>query len=56
MGEGAVDHGGPRMEFFHLLAINAKESMFMGLPIRKFLATDVAAIQVNLTLSFCHCF
>ena len=56
VGEGAVDHGGPRREFFRLLAINAKERMFMGPPTRKFFATDVAAIQVNLTVLFCHCF
>ena len=51
-----MDHEGPRREFFRLLAINAKERMFMGPLTRKFFATDVAAIQVNLTLLFCHCF
>lgn len=50
VGEGAVDHGGPRREFFRLLAINAKEIMFMGPPTTKFFATNVAAIQVNLLL------
>lgn len=48
--EEAVDHGGPRREFFCLLAINPKEIMFMDPPTTKFLATNIAAIQNILLL------
>ena len=43
VGEGAVDQGGPRREFFRLLAINARDVFLQG----KFFATNVPAIQVR---------
>ena len=43
IGEGAVDQGGPRREFFRLLAINARDVFLQG----KFFATNVSAVQVR---------
>ena len=47
IGEGAVDHGGPRREFFCLLAIGAKDFFLVGPPAKKFFAANVSAIQVG---------
>ena len=48
MGEGAVDCGGPRREFFRLFAIRAQQKYFVGIPDQKFFACDVSALQVIL--------
>lgn len=45
-GEGAVDHGGPRREFFRLLGCGACDLYFHGLPECKFFLANVSAIQV----------
>ena len=46
MGEGAIDRGGPRREFFRLLALKASEEFFQGKPGSKFFANNVVALQV----------
>ena len=54
VGEGAIDYGGPRREFFRLLALNAKDTLFMGASDRKFFGNNVSATQVtNLVLLVC---
>jgi hypothetical protein len=45
--EAAVDLGGPRREFFRLLALKAGETMFIG-DRHKFFNTNVRAIQVSI--------
>lgn len=45
-GEGGIDQGGPRREFFRLLGIGLKDTFFRGTDNRKFFAQDVSAIQV----------
>ena len=37
VGEGAVDYGGPRREFFCLLALKAGDVFFEGTPTKSFL-------------------
>ena len=49
IGEGAVDYGGPRREFFRLLALKAGDEFFEGPPTKKFFALNVPAIQVSVT-------
>ena len=49
VGEGAVDYGGPRREFFRLLALKAGDVFFEGTPTKKFFALNVPAIQVSVT-------
>ena len=44
MGEWAVDHGGPRREFFRLFSQKAHECFFLG----NFLMSNVSAMQVKL--------
>ena len=47
MGEGAVDVGGPRREFYRLLASQASDSdLFTGREGRKFFACNILSIQV----------
>ena len=49
IGEGAVDEGGPRREFFHLLIqeILSKSGFFDGFPERVILLYDVTGIANN---------
>ena len=47
VGEGGIDYGGPRREFFRLLALTAKETLFIGTGDQKFFNTNVSAIQVR---------
>ena len=47
VGEGAIDHGGPRREFFRLLAKEASEHYFHGAPGCKFFTNNVIALQVS---------
>ena len=49
IGEGAVDEGGPRREFFHLLIqeIFSKSGFFDGFPERVILLHDVTGIANN---------
>ena len=47
VGEGSVDYGGPRREFFRLLALNAKEMWFVGSSDKKFFANNVLGVQVG---------
>ena len=46
VGEGAIDHGGPRREFFRLLSLNVSEQYFQGEPGKKYFASNVTAFQV----------
>ena len=46
VGEGAVDHGGPRREFFRLFASGSKICFFHGSETRKFFINNVSAVQV----------
>ena len=47
MGEGAIDNGGPRREFFRLMGIEAAEHYFQGAPGCKFFTNNVIALQVS---------
>lgn len=47
VGEWAIDHGGPRREFFRLLAIDAKNRLFRGHSDRMFFITSVMSVQVS---------
>ena len=50
-----MDLGGPRREFFRLLAIQASERFFIGKEDQKFFCTDVKALQVwNTSVSYTH--
>ena len=44
IGEGAVDQGGPRREFFRLLALGAADRYFIGKDTMKFMDTNVTAL------------
>ena len=46
VGEGAIDHGGPRREFFRLLALKSSEEFFQGRAGCKFFVNNVVALQV----------
>ena len=45
-GEGAVDHGGPKREFFRLLAYKAKDLLLRGKDLSMFFSPNVSAVQV----------
>ena len=45
IGEEAIDYGGPRREFFRLLAINFAKELMVGDNF-KFMKPDVKALQV----------
>ena len=47
VGEGAVDSGGPRREFFRLFAEDSKGHFFFGSTSTKFFFADVSAVQVE---------
>ena len=47
VGEGAIDHGGPRRELFRLFALKASDQYFIGNDGNKFFCNDVIALQVN---------
>ena len=51
VGEGAIDCGGPRREFFRLVALEAKDRFFTG-GLKKFFLCDMMAIQVNYLMHF----
>lgn len=45
-GEGAIDYGGPRREFFRLLGNTIMDKYFRGKESQKFFSQNVSAIQV----------
>lgn len=47
VGEGSVDYGRPRREFFCFLAFNAKEKWFVGSSDRNFFADNVMGVQIG---------
>ena len=48
VGEGAVDHGGPRREFFRLFANEASRAYFRGASEKcRFFDNNVVAVQVE---------
>lgn len=47
VGEGAIDSGGPRREFFRLLAVEGANRFFVGHR-SKFFASNVTAFQVSI--------
>ena len=47
VGEGAVDSGGPRREFFRLFAEDSQGYFFFGSTSTKFFFADVSAVQVE---------
>ena len=51
VGEGAVDYGGPRREFFRLLASAAQQTFLVGSHDYKFFGSNVSAIQVIISVS-----
>ena len=48
VGEFAIDHGGPRREFFRLFGLQCSETYFRGK--RKYFDVNAAAVQVTLLL------
>jgi hypothetical protein len=51
VGEGAVDHGGPKREFFRLFAKEASQTYFKGASEKcRFFVNNVTAVQVNAEL------
>ncbi len=46
VGEGAVDAGGPRRQFFRILGIEGARVLFVGNDSQTFFASRVVAIQV----------
>ena len=46
VGEGGIDYGGPRREFFRLLGNNARDNFFQGQQTFKFFSLNVSALQV----------
>ena len=46
-GEGAIDYGGPRREFFRLLGNSIRDNYFRGEENQKFFCQNVSAIQVG---------
>ena len=49
VGEGAIDDGGPRLEFFRLLADAAAQNYFKGVRGgHRFFDTNITAVQVRL--------
>ena len=48
VGESALDYGGPRREFFRLLASDAAQSLFVGNDGMKFFYLDPTALQVSM--------
>ena len=51
VGEGAVDYGGPKKEFFRLLALEAAESFFsffLGTGSVKFFSMNATFFQASL--------
>ncbi len=46
-GEGSIDHGGPRREFFRVLGNALKETYFRGKDEKKFFEQNVTAVQVH---------
>ena len=50
MGEGVIDYGGPRREFFRLFSHAARDAYFQGLDDCKFFMANVSAIQVLVSM------
>ena len=50
VGEGAVDHGGPKREFFRLFAKEASQTYLKGANENcRFFDNNVTAVQVKIT-------
>lgn len=49
MGEGAIDEGGPKWEFFRLLAKDVSATYFVGEEHSKFFQNNILALQVCFT-------
>lgn len=52
VGEGAVYYGGPRREFFRMLASETADSFFCGNDIMKFFCMNATSLQVWKNLHF----
>ena len=52
VGEGAIDQGGPRREFFRLLAEEIGSRCMIGKDGHKFWLADVGALQVCVVYPF----
>ena len=50
-----MDQGGPRREFFRLLALGAADRYFIGKDTMKFMDTNVTALQVHVITNFMMC-
>ena len=54
VGEGAVDYGGPKREFFRLFAQEAGKNYFIGQSSQpKFFRGDILAVQVRTCIQIC---
>lgn len=51
IGEGGIDYGGPRREFFRLLAVSFGKELMIG-DSSKFMMPDVTALQVNMAYTY----
>lgn len=47
VGEGAIDHGGPRREFFRLFAQKVEEDFFQGSDGNKYFVQNIAAVHCS---------
>lgn len=48
VGEGGIDHGGPRREFFRMLADEAARTYMIGRDHAKYMDANVTALQVHI--------
>ena len=46
--EGGIDHGGPRREFFRMLADEAARTYMIGRDHAKYMDANVTALQVHI--------
>ena len=47
VGEGGIDHDGPRREFFRMLADEAVRTYMIGRDYAKYMDANVTALQVH---------
>ena len=52
VGEPAIDHGGPRREFFDLFSLQCCETFFRGTA--KYFDVNAAAVQVKTKIYLCY--
>ena len=48
VGDGGIDHGGPRREFFRMLADEAVRTYMIGRNYAKYVDANVTVLQVHI--------